>query len=57
VEVGSSTDVQAIYQAAINGNGIPLLVSIFFSIIAGFIVLGITVYAIPTGIMASAFTE
>lgn len=42
VEVGSSTDVQAIYQAAINGNGIPLIVSIFFSIIAGFIVLGIT---------------
>ncbi len=42
VKVGSSTDVQAIYQAAINGDVTPLTISIFFSILAGFIVLGIT---------------
>ncbi|MBS3922393.1 MAG: magnesium/cobalt transporter CorA [Nitrosarchaeum sp.] len=42
VKVGSSTDVQAIYQAAINGDVTPLAISIFFSILAGFIVLGIT---------------
>lgn len=41
-EAGFVTDVQAIYQAAINGNFVPLSVSILFSIIAGFIVLGVT---------------
>ena len=42
VETESATDVQAIYQAAINGNFAPLLVSILFSILAGFIILGVT---------------
>ena len=38
---GSQTDVQAIYQAAISGDFIPLSVSILFSIIAGFIIVGV----------------
>ena len=41
IKSGSSTDILAIYEAAINGDSIPLVVSIFFSIIAGFIVLGV----------------
>lgn len=38
---GSQTDVQAIYQAALAGDFTPLLVSIAFSIIAGFVVVGV----------------
>lgn len=41
VSPGSATDVQAIYEAALNGDFIPLGLSILFSIIAGFIVLGV----------------
>ncbi|MFB5645727.1 MAG: magnesium/cobalt transporter CorA [Nitrosopumilaceae archaeon] len=41
VSAGSATDVQAIYEAASNGDFVPLLLSILFSIIAGFIVLGV----------------
>ncbi|MHA7734764.1 magnesium/cobalt transporter CorA [Nitrosopumilus sp. S6] len=38
---GSQTDVAAIYEAAIIGDFAPLLVSIIFSIIAGFIIVGV----------------
>lgn len=38
---GSKTDVQAIYQAALAGNLLPLFVSIVFSIIAGFVIIGV----------------
>lgn len=38
---GSQTDVTAIYEAALIGNFTPLFVSIVFSIIAGFIIVGI----------------
>ena len=41
VKAGSATDVQAIYEAAASGDFGPLLLSILFSIIAGFIVLGV----------------
>ncbi len=41
VHTGSKTDVAAIYQAATVGNFTPLLVSIIFSIIAGFIIVGV----------------
>ena len=41
VSKGSATDVQAIYEAAASGDFTPLLLSILFSIIAGFIVLGV----------------
>jgi magnesium transporter len=38
---GSQTDVQAIYQAALAGDFTPLLVSVAFSIIAGFVIVGV----------------
>ena len=41
VQTGSKTDVNAIYQAAIIGDFTPLIVSIIFSIIAGFIIVGV----------------
>ena len=41
VKISSATDVQAIYIAASNGDLIPLAVSIVFSIIAGFIIVGV----------------
>lgn len=41
VESGSAADVNAIYEAAMLGNFTPLLVSILFSIVAGFIVVGV----------------
>ncbi|MFB5623900.1 MAG: magnesium/cobalt transporter CorA [Nitrosopumilus sp.] len=41
VETGSKTDVTAIYQAATIGDFTPLTVSIIFSIIAGFIIVGV----------------
>ena len=41
VQTGSKTDVNAIYQAAIIGDFTPLVVSIIFSIIAGFIIVGV----------------
>jgi len=41
IESGSRTDVHAIYQAAIIGDFVPLLLSIVFSIAAGFIVVGV----------------
>ena len=41
VQTGSKTDVNAIYQSAIMGDFTPLMVSILFSIIAGFIIVGV----------------
>ena len=41
VKIGTATDVQAIYEAASNGDFGPLGVSIIFSIIAGFIIVGV----------------
>lgn len=41
VKIGSATDVQAIYEAASSGDFVPLVVSIIFSIIAGFIIVGV----------------
>ena len=41
IETGSKTDVQAIYQAAMAGDFLPLFVSVIFSIVAGFIIVGI----------------
>lgn len=41
VKAGSKTDVQAIYQAAVSGDFLPLSVSIIFSIIAGFVIIGV----------------
>lgn len=38
---GTQTDVSAIYQAALVGNFAPLTISIVFSIIAGFIIVGV----------------
>ncbi|NIP62819.1 MAG: magnesium/cobalt transporter CorA [Nitrosopumilaceae archaeon] len=38
---GTTTDVQAIYQAASSGDLAPLVLSIVFSIVAGFIVVGV----------------
>ena len=38
---GSKTDFQAIYQAAISGDFSPLMISIVFSIMAGFIIIGV----------------
>lgn len=38
---GSATDVQAIYEAAVVGDFAPLGISIIFSIIAGFIIVGV----------------
>ena len=41
VKISSATDIQAIYIAASNGDLLPLGVSIIFSIIAGFIIVGV----------------
>ncbi len=41
VKIGTATDVQAIYQAATAGDFTPLTVSIVFSILAGFIIVGV----------------
>ncbi|MGY5148301.1 MAG: magnesium/cobalt transporter CorA [Candidatus Nitrosopumilus sp. bin_7KS] len=41
VPAGSQTDVNAIYQSAIIGDFTPLMVSLLFSIIAGFIIVGV----------------
>ena len=41
-DTSSTTDVTAIYQSAIVGDFVPLTVSIIFSIIAGFIIVGVT---------------
>ncbi|MDX1442063.1 MAG: magnesium/cobalt transporter CorA [Nitrosopumilaceae archaeon] len=41
IKPGSQTDVLAIYQAAMAGDFVPLTVSIIFSIIAGFIIVGV----------------
>ncbi len=40
-KTGSTTDVTAIYHAALIGDFTPLAVSIIFSIIAGFIIIGV----------------
>ena len=37
----TTVDVQAIYEAAIKGNFIPLYLSIIFSIITGFVIIGV----------------
>ena len=42
VDHGSETDILTIYESALNGDFAPLLVSIIFSIIAGFIVVGVS---------------
>ncbi|MDH3854087.1 MAG: magnesium and cobalt transport protein CorA, partial [Nitrosopumilus sp.] len=41
VKINTSTDVQAIYEAAVNGNFVPIAVSIIFSVIAGFVIVGV----------------
>jgi len=41
VKINSSTNVQAIYQAAANGDLGPLAISLVFSIIAGFVIIGV----------------
>ena len=41
VEAGTITDVSAIYQAALIGDFAPLTVSVLFSIVAGFIIVGV----------------
>ena len=41
VKNNTSTDVQAIYQAAANGDFIPLGISLVFSLIAGFVIVGV----------------
>ena len=41
VKIDSVTDVQAIYQSATTGDFTPLTVSLLFSIIAGFIIVGV----------------
>ncbi len=41
VDTTVTADVQAIYEAALNGNFVPLGVSILFAIFAGFIVVGV----------------
>lgn len=42
IGTNTSADVQAIYEAATNGNFIPLYLSILFSIMTGFIIIGVT---------------
>ena len=42
VSPSSVTDVSAIYQSAVTGDFVPLTVSVIFSIIAGFIIVGVT---------------
>ena len=39
--VSTTADVQAIYEAALEGNFIPLYLSLIFSIITGFVIVGI----------------
>ena len=41
VKLNTSTDVQAIYEAAANGDFGPLAISMVFSIIAGFVIVGV----------------
>jgi len=41
VKINTSTDVQAIYEAAANGDFGPLAISLVFSIIAGFVIVGV----------------
>ena len=41
VKINTSTDVQAIYEAAANGDLGPFAISIIFSIIAGFVIVGV----------------
>ena len=41
VKINTSTDVQAIYEAAANGDLGPFAVSMVFSIIAGFVIVGV----------------
>ena len=41
VKSNTSTDVQAIYQAAANGDLVPLGISLVFSVIAGFVIIGV----------------
>ena len=41
VRLDTSTDVQAIYEAAANGDLGPLAINIIFSIIAGFVIVGV----------------
>jgi len=41
VKINTPTDVQAIYQAAMNGDLGPFAISLFFSIIAGFVIIGV----------------
>ena len=38
---GSQADINAIYQAALSGDFWPLILSIIFSILAGFIIVGV----------------
>jgi len=40
-KAGTATDVEAIYQAAVVGDFMPLIISIIFSIMAGFIIVGV----------------
>ena len=42
VGTNSTADVQAIYEAAITGNFVPLYLSLLFSIFTGFIIVGLT---------------
>jgi len=41
VKINTSTDVQAIYSAALDGDFGPLLISLIFSIFAGFVIVGV----------------
>ena len=41
VKIDTSADVQVIYEAAANGDFIPLVISIIFSIMAGFVIVGV----------------
>ena len=41
VKLNTSTDVQAIYEAAANGDFAPFTISMIFSIIAGFVIVGV----------------
>ena len=41
VKVSTSTDVQAIYQAAADGDFAPLGISLVFSVVAGFVIVGV----------------
>ena len=41
VKLNTSADVQAIYEAAANGDFVPLGISMIFSVIAGFVIVGV----------------